>query len=508
MKHNKHFITIFFVLIFGVVFLTKSNAQNVYDGDLTLSSQDEVNAFNYTEVTGYFLIAESVSGNIVDLTPLNSLISVGGYFSIYQNDALTSIDGLQSLTSVGENFAIIQNDALINIDELQSLTSVGAHFSISYNTALMNLDGLQNLTSVGGDLVIQLNDELKNLDGLQSLTSVGGGLWINHNASLTLLTNLDGLHNLRCIHIDDNTALTNLDGLESLTSVDEWIWIANNTTLKNIDGLESLTSVGWYVWIGYNSALTNLDGLRSLTSVGILTLSNNTVLVRFCGIYTLLSAGSYGTVIIVGNGAETTVDDIIAGGVCTAEDYILTLKERIIQLVNDGVLNEGQGTAFISKLDLALLKYDNGNFRVAKNILISFINQVNSFITEGILTEAEGQELISAAEDIIEQINNSLPKQGIDDASKEIPVRFTMEQNYPNPFNPNTTIKYQIPKLSSVTLKVYDVLGNEIATLINEEKQAGTYKLTWNAENLPSGVYIYRIQAGVFIQTKKMILMR
>ncbi len=72
-----------------------------------------------------------------------------------------------------------------------------------------------------------------------------------------------------------------------------------------------------------------------------------------------------------------------------------------------------------------------------------------------------------------------------------LPISFRLFQNYPNPFNPSTKIKYSIPKLSFVTIKIYDVLGSEVATLVNEEKPVGTYELTWNAENLPSGVYFY-----------------
>jgi hypothetical protein len=83
-----------------------------------------------------------------------------------------------------------------------------------------------------------------------------------------------------------------------------------------------------------------------------------------------------------------------------------------------------------------------------------------------------------------------------------------LDQNYPNPFNPSTTIKYQINELSHVLIIVYDVLGNEVATLVNEEKYAGHYKLEFNATGLQSGVYFYKLQAGNFIQTKKMILMK
>ncbi|OGU41469.1 MAG: hypothetical protein A2315_01740 [Ignavibacteria bacterium RIFOXYB2_FULL_35_12] len=95
-----------------------------------------------------------------------------------------------------------------------------------------------------------------------------------------------------------------------------------------------------------------------------------------------------------------------------------------------------------------------------------------------------------------------------------IPDRFTLEQNYPNPFNPSTTIRYAIPLLGGderggfITMKVYDVLGNEVATLVNEEKPAGSYEVNFDAIGLPSGIYFYKLQAGSFVETKKMILIK
>ena len=89
-----------------------------------------------------------------------------------------------------------------------------------------------------------------------------------------------------------------------------------------------------------------------------------------------------------------------------------------------------------------------------------------------------------------------------------MPQQYSLEQNYPNPFNPSTTIKYSIPTESIVQIKVYDILGGEVATLVNEEKIAGNYSVQFNTNNLVSGVYFYRIQAGDFIETKKMVLIR
>lgn len=89
-----------------------------------------------------------------------------------------------------------------------------------------------------------------------------------------------------------------------------------------------------------------------------------------------------------------------------------------------------------------------------------------------------------------------------------LPVDYELLQNYPNPFNPATTIRYQIPKFSHVKLTVYDVLGHRVAMLVNEEKSPGEYSVSFNASSLASGIYFYRIKAGGFIQTKKLILLK
>ena len=85
---------------------------------------------------------------------------------------------------------------------------------------------------------------------------------------------------------------------------------------------------------------------------------------------------------------------------------------------------------------------------------------------------------------------------------------FKLEQNYPNPFNPSTTIKYSVQNAKNISLKVYDVLGKEVETLVNEEKPAGNYEVEFNAANPTSGIYFYQLKVGSFVETKKMILLK
>jgi len=96
----------------------------------------------------------------------------------------------------------------------------------------------------------------------------------------------------------------------------------------------------------------------------------------------------------------------------------------------------------------------------------------------------------------------------VDDWKDAFPKVFELIQNYPNPFNPSTTIKFDLPKTSKVILKIYNIIGEEVENLVSENLSAGSYSYKWDAFNLPSGVYLYRLETEVFVKTKKMILMK
>ncbi len=110
-------------------------------------------------------------------------------------------------------------------------------------------------------------------------------------------------------------------------------------------------------------------------------------------------------------------------------------------------------------------------------------------------------------------LNGGYTYSNIIEVDNLIPTEYSLSQNYPNPFNPSTVIKYQLPKSSNVTLEIYDLLGQRVCTLVNENQEAGKYNITWNGKNnfgnqVSSGIYIYRIKAGNFIAVKKMMLLK
>jgi hypothetical protein len=97
---------------------------------------------------------------------------------------------------------------------------------------------------------------------------------------------------------------------------------------------------------------------------------------------------------------------------------------------------------------------------------------------------------------------------GIQPISNEVPKKFELKQNYPNPFNPVTNIEFSIPKSNFVNLVIFNSIGQEVATLVNQDMKPGSYRYDFNASGLPSGSYFYRLTAGDFVQTNKMILVK
>jgi hypothetical protein len=198
----------------------------------------------------------------------------------------------------------------------------------------------------------------------------------------------------------------------------------------------------------------------------------------------------------------------------TPPDQIQLVINQVNILIAGGILSTPQSQPLMQMLDNALKNLGKGNS--SKALLGNFITKVKQDVQKNILSISQAQPLIDGATTAIEMIDgvNSPGISEIQVLSKEevdgidSPSEFRLRQNYPNPFNPTTTISFTLPVQSFVSLRVFDAAGKEVAVLLAEELSAGTYSKEWNAARLPSGVYFYRLQAGSFTETRKLILLR
>ena len=185
------------------------------------------------------------------------------------------------------------------------------------------------------------------------------------------------------------------------------------------------------------------------------------------------------------------------------QEKIGMLIATIDLMKNAGILNTGNANSLKSKLNAALDKISQGKINAAINILNAFKNQINALVNSNKLTPAQGEALVERTDALIEQISGENIQHIV-----QIPKEFKLDQNYPNPFNPITRIDYSLPFDSKVSLQIFDVLGREVVTLVNENQRAGYYSIDFNASKLASGIYYYRMITGDFKAIKKMVLIK
>jgi hypothetical protein len=160
---------------------------------------------------------------------------------------------------------------------------------------------------------------------------------------------------------------------------------------------------------------------------------------------------------------------------------------------------------------------NNAGFEVERSLDRETFTQVGFVRGNGTTTEAQSYTFVDRSTFNAEKVYYRLKQVDFDgqfeyspviEVNVTLPTKFALMQNYPNPFNPTTNIAYELPTTAKVVLKVYDVLGREVMTLINQEQAAGRYVQPFNASGLSSGIYFYRLQAGNFVETKKMMLVK
>jgi len=243
------------------------------------------------------------------------------------------------------------------------------------------------------------------------------------------------------------------------------------------------------------------------------------------------AVGDIGTVLKTTNGGTIWEDISIATTTGFSSVYFIDLETgwisgfdydeyfgRILKTTNGGMTWNEQWNGSFSHITSIYFDDSNTGWAVGDHgVILNTTDSGENWVQQSSLTSArlssihfvdsKSAWIVGSGGTILHTTNGGvsfIDKEEID----EIPTNYSLTNNFPNPFNPITKIRYSVPQSSSVVIKVFDILGNEIETLVNEEKSVGTYEITWYAENLPSGIYFYRLQAGSFAETKKMILIK
>jgi len=235
-------------------------------------------------------------------------------------------------------------------------------------------------------------------------------------------------------------------------------------------------------WAGVDSNMTNYGGVRSVAVSG----SN------------VFAGTDIGDVLFSADGGTswTAIDSGLAGGVYAIQPlngsnvFVGTASGgdggRVYLLTNHGSIWDTVSTGLRTSYVLSLA-INSGYLFAGTYGGEGFAGDTGAGVWKRPLTE-----MITA----------------VKDSKSKIPTTFSLSQNYPNPFNPATTISFALPSRSLVSLKVFDILGREVSTIVSGELQAGSYTRQWNASNMASGVYFYRLQAGSFSETKKLLLLK
>ncbi len=391
---------------------------------------------------------------------------------------LGNLPYLEYLDLCGNQFAGEIPIGILDSFYLRRLNLSNNQFSGEIPNGIGNLTNLQFLHLSSNKLSGELPPELYDLSKLEALD-------LSSNSFSDFIDEgIENLSNLFWLNLSENQFTGSIPIEIGILSNLQYLDLSKNQMYGAIpDTLNNLNHI-WYLDLGNNDfySLPDLSGLENLSELYVDSLN-----LTFRDIIPNLKIPSrvmnydfqypFGDTTIIG----VSLDDSISFGVQSID-----FEGNEYQWVKDGIELEGE-----KGVSLTILEIDESD--------------LGEYVVE--VTNSDLLNLKVQSEPFIVLLDsNAVFAEGVN--SEEIPANFSLSQNYPNPFNPSTNIQYTLPEASLVELTVYDMMGREVAELEKGMKSAGTYAVNFDASNLASGIYIYRLKAGGFVQTKRMLLIK
>ncbi|MFC2094016.1 T9SS type A sorting domain-containing protein [Bacteroidota bacterium] len=474
MKHYKLFFTIMLCCFVSIAMLSESNAQNslVYVNSSTSGSVGGVN-FTDADILAFDPTNDTWS-MFFDGSDVGITTEINGFLILPNGDILLTFNGSQTVTGAGIAGA---SDIVKFIPTSTGPNTVGSFgFALYFDGSDVGLsDASENIDAIGlspdGNLIISTN-------GVFSAVGLSGDGEDLSEFTGTLGSTTSGIFSLYFDGSEVGLAGENIEG--------SWIDPAAGDI---------------YITVGNAFIMEGICGDES----DIYSFSPTVPGVNTEGTFNLVWDGS------ANDFAGQNINGLSLSGTNIGPspapcELIWDLELFVIGLA----LPNGLENSLISSLNNAKKSLGKGNTGAAINQLEAFINKIEDQRGNKI-DEEDADELIADAQAIIDFIQSGLEKNNSGESLVSTDVKpdtYSLSQNYPNPFNPSTVIRYAVPEDARVSIIIYDVLGNQIAELVNGNVAAGNHEVVFDAGNFASGIYFYRLTAGSFTQINKMLLMK
>jgi ligand-binding sensor domain-containing protein len=439
----------------------------------------------------------------------------GVYLSTNNGTSWTAVDS--GLTAIAlSSFATFPNG--VSGTNLYAGTNGGVFFSTNNGTSWtgMNMGFPANLSAFS--LAVSPDNEKTGVTNLFAATW-GDGVYLSTDNGNSWIAVNNGLLNT---FVSSLAVFTNSVGVTNLfagTSGGVYLSTNNGTSWSGINNGLS-TDIGMYcIAISPAGTLFAERDLYEKSNYGVIfrsindgsswiaidTLYTGGALEKFYFSTADVRTGKTNLLVVTFNGVFLSTDN---GTNWTEVNSDWPNNYNVSSLVTSGE-NIFVGTEFLAYSD-GVYYLSSGGVYLSTNNGTSWGNVSTGLPNPSIgsLLGTDGTNLFADANGIVWMRPLSEMITAVKYDQSNLPISYSMQQNYPNPFNPSTMINYSVPKSGLVTIKVYDILGREIATLVNGEKPTGNYNVEFNASRLSSGIYFYRMQAGNFVETKKLLLLK